>query len=181
MRFHTLLFTVLLIAAAFASKSTHHHLTLETETRFEFEGKSMTLQELNDMLQENKVWPKDMKERYSRRVTVGGPECNSYSSCRNFQESKDAAYCFASAQIALISKYPEPFEEGGDNDNYKKDFGSPGDNTIYYAETMKKTGSPNDFNQYLFARLPIKYDQYFKSYKATGSNLLIRYKPFLFT
>lgn len=141
----------------------------------------MTLQELNDMLQENKVWPKDMKERYSRRVTVGGPECNSYSSCRNFQESKDAAYCFASAQIAKINDYPPAFGEGGESDKYKAQFGGASQNTIYYAETMKKTGSPNDYNQYLFARLPIKYMDYFNQYRATGSNLLIKYKPFLFT
>ena len=154
----------------------------ESETRFEFEGKSMTLHELKDLLTENIIWPKEMKERYSRRVTVGGPECKAFSSCRNFGESKDAAYCFASAQITEIPNLPDRFEENsGDAELYKADFGAPGDNTIYYAETQKKTGSPNDYNQYLFARLPTNYTKYYEQYKATGSNLLIRYKPFLFT
>ena len=135
------------------------------------------------MLKENQIWPKDMKERYSRRVAVGGPECKSYSSCRNFQESKDVAYCFASSHIGGKLEgqtYPKSFDDGEDSKNYVAQF-PEGDNTIYYAETQRKSGSTNDYMQFLFARLPKDYRKYNEQYRAKGSNLKIRFKPFLFS
>lgn len=137
------------------------------------------MEELLDILKENQIWPKEMEERYSQRVAKGGPECKSYSSCRNFDEMKDVAYCFATSQMEKLGEnIPDPFE--GQTSPYIAEFGGSA-NTLYYAETLRKSGSPNDYSQYLFARLPKDYQKYYKQYRAKGSNLMIEYKPFLFS
>ena len=144
------------------------------------------------MLVVNVIWPKEMKERYSRRVTTGGIECKGFDSCRDFQEMKDAAYCFASKQMNYMS------QESKDEwvKNQKENEGKHGDDmwngasdnarsfkteTIYYAETQKKTGAPNDFNQYLFAKLPVNYMKFHEEIKLGNFNLKVNYKPYLFT
>ena len=134
--------------------------------------------QLNKILEDQIIWPKDMKERYSRRVLVGGPECKAYFSCRDNQESKDTAYCLASKQLDQIEKMPAAIQDGADQYQI---FSGAGANTIYYAETQKKTGSTNDYNQYLFARLPTDYMNFYEQQKNGDSNLKLKYKAFLFT
>ena len=149
--------------------------------------------DLNKMLEDNMIWPKDMKERYSRRVVVGGPECKSFDNCRDFQEMKDSAYCFASKQIEKIEtsltredllaknsakagSFIDSLGSGASEKikGYKQE-------SIYYAETQKKTGAPNDYGQYLFAKLPHDYLKFYNEIKSGSNMIRTQYKPFLFT
>ena len=52
--------------------------------------------------------------------------------------------------------------------------------SIYYAETQKKTGLMNDYSQYLFAKLPEDPIEYKKLYK-NDPDVKIKIEPFLFT
>lgn len=122
---------------------------------------------------EQQIWPRDLKEKYSKRVTVGGDECRGFDLCRNYAEMKDSAYCFASKQITNRRELPPSYIDPKYEHRNK-------DDNIYYAETQRKTGSINDYGQYLFAKLP--NDAY--SYKELTKNdpmVIIRYQPFLFT
>lgn len=132
--------------------------------------------ELSKILEEQIIWPGDMKERYSRRVLVGGPECKAYGSCRDNQELKDTAYCLSSKMLESITTLPTPIDS---SESQYIEYNS--DNTIYYVETQKKTGSTNDYGQYLFARLPKDYMKFYNQQKDGDSNLKLRYKPYLFT
>lgn len=163
------------------------------ESTFTFEGKKVTLIDLTKMLEDNKIWPAEMKERYSRRVVVGGPECRSFDNCRDNQEMKDSAYCFASKQIDKIVPTitrEDLLRANEDNKNAKVVDALPSgidpksifaQEEIYYAETQKKTGSPNDYGQFLFAKLPRDYLSFYNLIKAGDSQIKTQYKPFLFT
>lgn len=119
-----------------------------------------------------------MKERYSRRVMVGGPECKAYLACRDNQELKDTAYCLASKQLSKLDTLPVAII---DNAPQYDSFKGSQENTIYYVETQKRTGSTNDYGQYLFARLPKDYMKFYEQQKDGDNMLKLKYKPFLFT
>ena len=154
----------------------NNQITASTE-KYQFEGKSYSMAQLSDILKEQIIWPADMKERYSRRVLVGGPECKAYFSCRDTQELKDCAYCLASKLLKNIASMPK----STNGDASYAIYDSPAANTIYYAETQKKSGSTNDYTQFLFARLPIEYMKFYDAQRNKDVNLRTAYKAFLFT
>lgn len=137
--------------------------------------------QLNDILKEQIIWSADMKERYSRRVLVGGPECKAYFSCRDTQEIKDTAYCLASKLLPSISSMPDPVKKGEAYVGYTAEYADTKSNTIYYAETQKKSGSTNDYTQFLFARLPIDYMKFYDAQRQGDTTLRVAYQAFLFT
>lgn len=101
-------------------------------------------------------------------------------SCRNWDEIKDSVYCFASKQIGKIGSNTDIGEIGlppsyGDD---MKDFNDK--DTIYYAETVKKTTSLNDYAQFLFAKLP-ENPLEFKKLTKENPELNAAYKPFIFS
>lgn len=96
-------------------------------------------------------------------------------SCRNAQEVKDVAYCFASKQIEKIEKeLPLAYEEPSPYTAKNRD------NTIFYVETQKKTGTMNDYGQFLFAKLPRDGNNY-KEMTVSDPAIIRSFKPYLFT
>ena len=98
-------------------------------------------------------------------------------SCRDAQEMKDSAYCFASKQIERIGR-ELPFSYT--QEKLPKYMDQNTEDRIFYAETQVKTGTMNAYGQYLFAKLPKDGNQY-KEMTVSDGSIIEGYQPYLFT